>query len=161
MILAITGTCNDPGLQIILYIVKKFMLIVQIIGPILCICSIVYTFTMLVTNPEDKKLFARIKNSAIALAVLFLLPFVINLTIQTLGEGTNFSNCWRDASKPSTKTPSYKSVNNTTATDAKKDNTSSDSNSKSSDKKTTSNSKKTVDTSDKSKVYNRPGSGVW
>ena len=162
MILAITGTCSDPGLEVILYVIRRFMTLVQIVGPILCIISLAYTFVMLVTNPDDKKLIGRLKNSAIALVVLFLLPFVVDLAIQVIGEGSEFNACWTEAKKPKSGTPTYQKVDDiggtssSTSSDSKSDSTSSDTKSKSKSK-----SKTTVDTSDKSKVYNRPGSGVW
>ena len=58
---------------------KELVKLIMIIGPILCICSIVYTFIKLMHNPDDKKVFARIKNSFIALGVLFFIPFLGNI----------------------------------------------------------------------------------
>ena len=63
--------CNSTVLKVVLGPVKNLVKLIMIIGPLLCICSIVYTFIKLMQDPDDKKKFARIKNSFIALIVLF------------------------------------------------------------------------------------------
>lgn len=131
--------CNDAGLVVILYTVRNILRLIRIVGPILCMISLGYTFIMLVSDPENKKLISRIKNSAIALVVLFMIPITIDVTMQLLGNKTQFSSCWNEAAKPKTGTPTYKKV----------DDIESDS------------SKKTDDSKKDSSVTNRSGSGVW
>lgn len=144
MILAITETCSDPGLEVILYVTRNFMTLVQIVGPILCIVSLAYTFVMLVTNPDDKKLIGRLKNSAIALVVLFMLPFAVDLAIQVIGEGSEFNACWENAKKPKSGTPTYKKVDDIGGTTSSDSSSTTDSSKKDSSSKSDSSKSKTT-----------------
>ena len=54
-------------------IIKNILFLVQIIGPILCIVSLTLSFITIMTNPDDKKAPGKIKNSAIALVLLFFI----------------------------------------------------------------------------------------
>ena len=52
--------CNSTVLKVVLGPVKNLVKLIMIIGPLLCICSIVYTFIKLMQDPDDKKKFARL-----------------------------------------------------------------------------------------------------
>ena len=55
-------------------------------------------------NPDDKKGLPKIKNSAIALVVVFLIPTIVNAAMYLLNDSLVISDCWNKASKPSTQT---------------------------------------------------------
>lgn len=94
--LAITSSCSDPALGAFLAIVKNILSVIQIIGPIVCIVSLTYHIIMLVKSPDDKKAFPKIKNSLLALAVLFLIPFIVNAVMGLLDDSTTLSDCWNN-----------------------------------------------------------------
>lgn len=97
MILDILSSCNDVALLNIMAIAKKIIGLIQLIGPIICIISMVYTLFRMMQNPDDKKSPKRLKNSAIALVVIFFLPIIINAFMYLLGENMEFSSCWINA----------------------------------------------------------------
>jgi len=97
-LLDITSACNDAGLASILVIVKRILGVIQIIGPILAMVSLTIHITMLVKDPEDKKRIPKIRNSAIALVVLFLIPVIVNAAMGLLDDSTELSSCWNNAS---------------------------------------------------------------
>ena len=93
--------CNNATLGILLYYFKNILNIIWIVGPILAIIGLVISFTMLVKDPDDKKAPKRIKNSLIALAVLFLIPTIVNIAMYLANDSTEISACWKqDISKP-------------------------------------------------------------
>lgn len=99
-ILDITNTCADPGLANILSIIKKALNIIQILGPIIAIVGIAISIIKLMSNPEDKKAKPALKNNLIALIFLFMIPFIINLTMKVIAESTdtfNLAECWVSA----------------------------------------------------------------
>ena len=101
MFLASLGSaCSDPALANILATVKRILSFVQIIGPILAIVSLSIHLVMLVKDPDDKdkKKLHKIHNSIIALMVLFFVPVIVNAAFSLLGDNTNFSSCWNNAS---------------------------------------------------------------
>ena len=53
--LVIETTCSEPALAAILLVVKNILGILQIIGPIAAIVSIMWQFAKLTVNPDDKK----------------------------------------------------------------------------------------------------------
>ena len=90
--------CNSTVLKVVLGPVKNLVKLIMIIGPLLCICSIVYTFIKLMQDPDDKKKFARIKNSFIALIVLFFIPLLVSVVLGMVDSNYNFSACWKSDS---------------------------------------------------------------
>ena len=88
--------CNSTVLRIVLGPIKDLVGVFQILGPILCICSLAFTFVKLLQHPEDKKIFARIKNSLLALAVMFFVPLLVSVVIGMIDK--NYSSCWGDVS---------------------------------------------------------------
>ncbi len=89
--------CNDPGLSNILSIIKNILNIIWIIGPIIALIALIITIVGMITNPDDKKALNKIKNSLIALVVLFLIPAIVNATMYMLGESNKVSSCWNEA----------------------------------------------------------------
>lgn len=97
----VASACSDAGLASILAIIKRVMGLIQIIGPILAIVSLIIHITMLVKDPDDKKRVKKIHNSVIALFVLFMVPVIVNATMSLLDDSTAFSNCWNSISTSS------------------------------------------------------------
>lgn len=89
--------CNDKGLQNILGIVKNVLNFIQLMGPILCIVSLIIIFTKLVTNPDEKKHHKSLVISSIALIVLFFIPIIVDATMGLLDDSFKVSACWKDA----------------------------------------------------------------
>lgn len=93
--------CNNVVLGNFLYIVKSILNIIWIVGPLLAMISLIINFTMMVKDPEDKKVPKKIKNSIIALVVLFMIPTIVNATMALLGDNAEISACWsKDVKKP-------------------------------------------------------------
>ena len=91
-ILDVSKTCNDEALSGILFIAKRIVDIIQILGPVLAIIALIILFIKLMTNPEDKKILTKIRNSIIALIILFFVPMIINVVMSSIGE--DISSCW-------------------------------------------------------------------
>lgn len=98
----IIDACGNIGIANILSIIKSFLDIIQIIGPILCIVALAINFTKLMTNPDEKKFKAGLKNSLIALVILFMVPFIINLTMSLADGSFDLATCWNNAEEVST-----------------------------------------------------------
>ena len=98
----IIDACGNIGIANILSIIKSFLDIIQIIGPILCMVALAINFTKLMTNPDEKKFKAGLKNSLIALVILFMVPFIINLTMSLADGSFDLATCWNNAEKVST-----------------------------------------------------------
>ena len=56
------------------------------------------------TAAEYKNLFASIKNSVLALGIMFFVPMFVTVVMGMLGDRTVFSSCWKHAEKPSAAT---------------------------------------------------------
>lgn len=96
-ILAVSGTCTDPGLATILATVKKFMNILWIVGPILAIVGAGIALFKLMSNPDEKKYKPIFKNMIIALIVLFFLPMLINVVMGMFDGHFDLATCWNQA----------------------------------------------------------------
>ena len=94
----IESVCTSPVLGKFLSVFQKMLRIIQIIGPIISIVSLTITFILLTVNPDDKKVFTRLKNSAIALVVTFFIPAVVNATFLVMGGSFELSKCWNNVS---------------------------------------------------------------
>ena len=111
MILEITSTCNSAVLAGILSIVKRIMLIIQIAVPLLLIISAIIGLAQLMASPDDQKSPKKLLNKFIAAVIVFFIPVFVNLTINLVGEGSNFSSCWINANDK-VSTGSYTPINN-------------------------------------------------
>ncbi len=93
----IVDACGSIGIANILSITKKILNIIQIIGPILAMVALAICFIRLMTNPDEKKYKAGLKNSITALVLLFLIPFLVNLTMSLADESFDIAKCWNNA----------------------------------------------------------------
>lgn len=91
-------------------VVKNILKIIQIIGPIVSIFSLIYTIILLIKNPDEKKYMKRIKNSLIALVLLFFIPTIVNAVVSTLGDSTKFSDCWNNVNTTSAGSSTFKEI---------------------------------------------------
>ena len=96
-VLDVVEGCSSPTLSLIIDILKNVLLIIQIAGPIALIIAITLDFMKLMSNPDDKKTKDKIKNSIFATIFLFLIPFIINITMTTLGNSFSITACWNSA----------------------------------------------------------------
>ena len=93
----IIDACGSAGIANLLSITKTIVNLIQIVGPILAMIALAVCFTRLMTNPEEKKYKAALKNSLIALVVLFMVPLLINLTMSLADESFDLAKCWNNA----------------------------------------------------------------
>lgn len=100
-ILISNADCANPALGTFLLIAKRILQIIQIVGPIVLIVSLVINFTKGTVNPEDKKINKKVINSVIAIFVLFFIPILINMLMGALGENFTVSECWNNIDKNS------------------------------------------------------------
>ena len=93
--------CNNAVLGNFLYAFKNFLTIVWIVGPLLAIISLVINFSKMAMNPENKKIPNNIRNSVIALVVLFMIPTIVNVSMLLAKDNFEISACWnQEVSKP-------------------------------------------------------------
>ena len=96
-ILDLVNECSSKELSSILTITKRVLNIIQIIGPILLIIAIVMHLIKLMSNPDDKKLVPKIRNSIIAAIVIFFIPMMINVIMGMLDDSFSITACWNSA----------------------------------------------------------------
>ena len=97
--------CNDGIIGSFIYIFKNFLNIIWIAGPILSILSLTINVTMLAKDPDEKKTVKKIKNSVIALVILFFIPLLVNVVINMVDN--DFSDCWKSVEKKANLNPTY------------------------------------------------------
>lgn len=107
MYLNLANGCSNPGLAGFLSAFQSFLKLIQIIGPLLCIISLIILFVNLMNNPEDKKLPKKIKNSLIALVLLFFIPLLVNVSVNLVDEDSNIRKCWDNPIERPEGDPSY------------------------------------------------------
>ena len=90
-------SCNNAVLGVFLKIVKSLLSLIQIIGPILLICSLVMLLVKMAQNPEDKKIPKKIMNSCLALAIIFFVPLLVTVVLNMVDESTDFGACWKSS----------------------------------------------------------------
>ena len=93
----IIEACGNIGIANLLSITKTVLNMIQIIGPILSIVALGIFFTKLIANPDDKKTKAGLKNSIISLVILFLVPFLVNLSMSLADNSFDLATCWNHA----------------------------------------------------------------
>ncbi len=99
-------SCSSPELAAILNIAKKLLDLIQLLGPILLICSLVYLFIKMMQHPEDKKIPSRIKNASISLIAIFFIPLLVDVTMRMTESSFEISACWNQNTTVST-SPNY------------------------------------------------------
>ena len=93
--------CHSAVLGSFLYFTKNILNLIWIIGPILAMISLIINFLKMMRDPEDKKTPKKIQNSFIALAVLFLIPTIVNIVMLMVDDRAEISACWNaDIDKP-------------------------------------------------------------
>ena len=101
------STCSDPALASVLFIVKNILNLIGIIAPITLIVMLAVHLIKLVKNPDDKKGLPRIKNALNALVVIFFIPVIVNAAMYLLDDSFTISDCWNNATAPSTSGGNY------------------------------------------------------
>ena len=96
-LLTIVNQCGDPVLARVLGLMKSILNLIQLVGPIVGIISIVISLIKLMSNPEEKKYKKLITNWLIEIVMLFLLPVIINLVMRLLDDSFTISSCWNYA----------------------------------------------------------------
>ena len=86
--------CESQVLGNFMSIAKSIVNLIWIVGPILAIFSLCLSLIKLARDPDDKKLPKNIKNSVVALFILFFIPTIINALMLMLGDDYDFSSCW-------------------------------------------------------------------
>ena len=100
--------CNDSTLLGILSVVKRFLILIQFIVPILLIVFASLSFIKLVKDPEEKNGIKKIINQFLAAAIIFFIPVIVNILMSMLGESTKLSSCWNSASSKIELSSTYK-----------------------------------------------------
>lgn len=101
MIEVLAVSCSSPVLGNILSALRKILGLIQIIGPLVLLVSLILTITKLMADPDNKKLTKKIINSVLAAVLLFFIPMFVNLAMNLLGEDYNISACWNSATTSS------------------------------------------------------------
>lgn len=85
MFLIANAICADYTLATILIVVKRCLTIIQIVVPILLLIAGTVQFFKLTTNPDDdKKGLKKFINSIISAVIVFVLPFIVNLSMRLI-----------------------------------------------------------------------------
>lgn len=90
-------TCRDVALAYALVYIKKFLTIIQIVGPIVAIIGLTVHFIRMMSDPDNKKNRGLIKNWLIALLLLFFLPALINVVMMLFNGKFDLATCWNKA----------------------------------------------------------------
>ena len=101
--------CYSNVLGNLFAIFKNILKLIQIIGPIIMIVFLTINLSTLVKDPEEKKVPKKIKNSFIALVLLFVLPIIVNATITLILGNSNAGLCYKNA-ELNFDTPTYKPI---------------------------------------------------
>lgn len=106
MVNILSSICSNYSLAHALHIVKKFLDIIQIVGPILAIVTLYINLTKgtVNSNEDDSHIRKKIINSLLATAILFFMPAIFNFTMNLLAnngvsENINLVSCWAAAEK--------------------------------------------------------------
>lgn len=80
-------------------VLKRALTIIQIVGPILAIVSLMLIMFKMVKSSdinEMEKNKKRIKNSLFALCAVFFIPLFINIVMYLVGNNTVLTECWNN-----------------------------------------------------------------
>lgn len=97
MILDVMETCQSTAFYLVLPIIKRGLLIIQIIAPILLILMASIQFINMANKPDEKKNYKSLLNKVVAAVIIFMIPVFINVIMGLVGESTEFSKCWNTA----------------------------------------------------------------
>lgn len=104
--------CNNSTLSGFLSIVKKTVLMIQIIIPIILIVFAIFSFIKILHNPEEKNGINKIMNQFLAAIIIFLIPLLVDLVMNLVGEKTSLSSCWNSVSSKMSISKVYNSLTN-------------------------------------------------
>lgn len=94
LILDLTAVCGSYAVATLLSVFKRAINLIQMIGPIVGIIALIINFTKLMITPDEKKLKNVIRNWAIAIIMLFLIPTCVNLVMRLFDDTFTVSKCW-------------------------------------------------------------------
>ncbi|CCY79779.1 unknown [Mycoplasma sp. CAG:877] len=94
LILDLTAVCGSYAVATLLSVFKRVLNLIQMIGPIVGIIALIINFTKLMITPDEKKLKNVIRNWAIAIIMLFLIPTCVNLVMRLFDDTFTVSKCW-------------------------------------------------------------------
>ena len=94
LILDLTAVCGSYAVATLLSVFKRALNLIQMIGPIVGIIALIINFTKLMITPDEKKLKNVIRNWAIAIIMLFLIPTCVNLVTRLFDDTFTVSKCW-------------------------------------------------------------------
>lgn len=95
-------SCEEIVFGSSMFIVKNVLNVIMIVAPILLMISLTIFFIKSMANPDEKKNFSKVRNSVIALMIIFFIPVIVNIVMSILGEKYELSSCWINAKSPST-----------------------------------------------------------
>ncbi len=84
MLIMNVSMCTDPLLARFLTIIKNAMTFIQVVVPLLLIVMGTYQLIRMVIDPEEKNHEKALKNSFYAAAIVFFIPAIVNLTMNTI-----------------------------------------------------------------------------
>lgn len=96
--------CSSPALAAILGATKRVMSLIGIIAPILLLVMASIHLIRLMKDPDDKKALPKLRNSAIAAVIVFMVPVFTNAAMAMLDNSFTVSACWNSAGSYSTTT---------------------------------------------------------
>lgn len=99
LILDLTAVCGSYAVATLLSVFKRALNLIQMIGPIVGIIALIINFTKLMITPDEKKLKNVIRNWAIAIIMLFLIPTCVNLVMRLFDDTFTVSKCWNQVDK--------------------------------------------------------------
>mgnify|MGYP007070252740 CR=1 FL=1 len=102
--------CTDSSLQTTFSIIKRIVLLIQVIVPILLIVFAIISLIKLVKNPEEKNGIKKIINQFLAAAIIFFIPLLVDVTMNMVGEKTTISSCWSNAKEKIVLSTTYSSI---------------------------------------------------
>lgn len=94
LILDLTAVCGSYAVATLLSVFKRALNLIQMIGPIVGVIALIINFTKLMITPDEKKLKNVIRNWAIAIIMLFLIPTCVNLVMRLFDDTFTVSKCW-------------------------------------------------------------------
>ena len=91
------NACSSPALAAFLRAARNIMNLFSIIVPILLLVMASIHLIRLMKDPDDKKGLPRLRNSAIAAAVIFVIPAFANAVMGWLDDSFTVTACWNAA----------------------------------------------------------------
>ena len=91
--------CTDHGIAIFARILRTIFNLLLIIGPTLCIVSIIISLIMVIKSPDadQKRTYSNnIRNSLIALFIVIMLPVIVNIVmgLTMMKDTFEIAACW-------------------------------------------------------------------